>query len=540
MSETRKSVAIIGAGVSGLCSAKYAIENGLIPTIFEKGDKPGGLWNTSTMYDGLHLNSAKYSFVFHDFPWPDSTALLPTAVETLNYLLSYMNRFGLEKHLQLNTKVNYVKETEDKKWHIECVNLKTNQIDKQIFDFLLVCSGIYRNPRMPNFDNIENYKGLILHSSEYKTKDERLRNKEVIVVGHGCSATEMSSNLVGFASKIYNVFEKPYLISERLVRFKSSENDKLYQILPFDLYIRKRKHFYRDPLTPLTGQDLINKNIELFSTLCPQQTNKSISHPDLFYNVTGNDEIRFCIADNYYPYVELGKIIPKRGKIIKFEQDGILLKDGTFLKADAVILATGFLYNFDFLDEKILKNIDFDLENYRYQFLSYHYTFNPNYDNLAFIHFVKGVFIPETELQAEWANRVFSGKVALPDKQIMKDYIEGENKIKRNLYFQFPHGIFFCLSDNLARNANLMPDLDKLAKTDPELFDKLWNYPMANFHYYLHNRDANFNYMLNNLVDLEEKRYEFDNNEEFPRVYELALKMSKYYNIHLEPYKLKA
>jgi len=42
-----KTVAIIGAGSSGSCAAKYCIENGLNPTIFEKSKYPGGLWASS-------------------------------------------------------------------------------------------------------------------------------------------------------------------------------------------------------------------------------------------------------------------------------------------------------------------------------------------------------------------------------------------------------------------------------------------------------------------------------------------------------------
>lgn len=38
-----KKVAIIGAGSSGSCAAKYALENGLEPTIFEKAKYAGFL-----------------------------------------------------------------------------------------------------------------------------------------------------------------------------------------------------------------------------------------------------------------------------------------------------------------------------------------------------------------------------------------------------------------------------------------------------------------------------------------------------------------
>jgi dimethylaniline monooxygenase (N-oxide forming) len=43
-----KKVAIIGAGPAGLTSAKYALQYGLMPTLFEKSNQIGGLWSSNT------------------------------------------------------------------------------------------------------------------------------------------------------------------------------------------------------------------------------------------------------------------------------------------------------------------------------------------------------------------------------------------------------------------------------------------------------------------------------------------------------------
>ncbi len=45
MSLPLKTVCIIGGGGSGLTSAKYAAEQGLQPTIFEKTNQPGNLFD---------------------------------------------------------------------------------------------------------------------------------------------------------------------------------------------------------------------------------------------------------------------------------------------------------------------------------------------------------------------------------------------------------------------------------------------------------------------------------------------------------------
>lgn len=61
-----RSFAVIGAGASGLCAAKYLIEAGFNNvTIFEIGSQIGGLWcyendnGRSSCYKTLHINTAR-------------------------------------------------------------------------------------------------------------------------------------------------------------------------------------------------------------------------------------------------------------------------------------------------------------------------------------------------------------------------------------------------------------------------------------------------------------------------------------------------
>jgi cation diffusion facilitator CzcD-associated flavoprotein CzcO len=39
-----RSVAVIGAGISGILATKYLLQAGLDVTVFERNDKPGGVW----------------------------------------------------------------------------------------------------------------------------------------------------------------------------------------------------------------------------------------------------------------------------------------------------------------------------------------------------------------------------------------------------------------------------------------------------------------------------------------------------------------
>lgn len=189
-----KKVAIIGAGASGLVSAKYAIENGLSPVIFEKTANIGGLWSTkdTAIWEGLKTNVSRYICMFSDHPWPNDTRLFPLAHEVHKYLLSYARKFHIDKYVRLNHKVTFIRRLETKKWEIKFHNLLTNETRLEIFDFLIIASGIYCKPRITLDENSSKFNGLILHSSQFRLKDPRLDSKNVLVIGGSLSGVDIA------------------------------------------------------------------------------------------------------------------------------------------------------------------------------------------------------------------------------------------------------------------------------------------------------------------------------------------------------------
>lgn len=60
-----RTVAVIGAGVSGVSSAIHLRNAGLDVTVFERGDVAGGVWCVSLIPDSSHLPSFSLSQVPH-------------------------------------------------------------------------------------------------------------------------------------------------------------------------------------------------------------------------------------------------------------------------------------------------------------------------------------------------------------------------------------------------------------------------------------------------------------------------------------------
>ena len=146
MNKLVKKVAIIGSGQSGLSSAKYAVENGLQPVIFDKARIPGGLWatgdnNKTNIWENLYSNISTHSMSYSDHFFPKSSSIFGSKKDIHQYLLSYIKRFKLEKFFRMQTQVEKASQLENKKWQIESTNTETNTKKTEVFDYLIVASG---------------------------------------------------------------------------------------------------------------------------------------------------------------------------------------------------------------------------------------------------------------------------------------------------------------------------------------------------------------------------------------------------------------
>src|SRR5258707_9090764 len=103
--------AVIGAGVSGLCTAKALEDWGIEYTVFEASDDVGGNWyfgnpnGRSSAYRSLHIDTSKQRISFADYPMPDSYPDFPHHSEIHAWLQSFADRFGLRERIRFGTEV---------------------------------------------------------------------------------------------------------------------------------------------------------------------------------------------------------------------------------------------------------------------------------------------------------------------------------------------------------------------------------------------------------------------------------------------------
>lgn len=98
-------VAVIGAGIAGLVTAKVLAADGFEVTVFEREPTIGGVWAASRTYPGLRTNNSRDTYAFSDHPYDRSADVFPTAEHVREYLASYVERFGLAPLVCVSTEV---------------------------------------------------------------------------------------------------------------------------------------------------------------------------------------------------------------------------------------------------------------------------------------------------------------------------------------------------------------------------------------------------------------------------------------------------
>jgi cation diffusion facilitator CzcD-associated flavoprotein CzcO len=245
-----RSIAIVGAGPSGVAAAKYLLAEKVFDKIvlFEQRSGPGGIWtytpdhidedlftipqidphgknndNTkktdqqskpngttsdekkdditfvSPMYQNLETNIPRGLMGFKDLDWPADTQLFPTHESVLKYIEDYGK--DVQHLVRYSTQVTNAEPTNlspTSSWRIHTRNLETKEEQNSKFDALIVANGHFIVPYVPDIQGIrewnEKFPGAITHSKYYR-RAATYQDKKVIVVGNSASGADISNQI---------------------------------------------------------------------------------------------------------------------------------------------------------------------------------------------------------------------------------------------------------------------------------------------------------------------------------------------------------
>ncbi|KAM0391905.1 Dimethylaniline monooxygenase [N-oxide-forming] 5 [Fusarium culmorum] len=421
---SRASVAVIGAGPTGITMLKQLLQDGFNATLFERRSQVGGLWafdakhGWTSALDSTTANISKYTCGFTDYPIPDRYPVHLTPADFQEFMQGYAEHFGLLKHITFDTSVKVVnRNKEDNGWDIQVENVESGQTDTRHFDKVAFCHGYQTVKKMPIFPGQDNYKGDLMHAQQYRSP-ESFKDKTVVILGLSTTTDDIAPQVVSVAKKVYISHRSGQIVVRR---FRKGT--------PSDLLVSWRRRVISQWIAknlPNTYRFLANTLAKLLSSqmagmkLDPAWRLKDFK--DLTLSLPG-------IIENTLPLLKDGSVTSlhgiKRftgGKSIEFE-DGTIIDD-----VDSVIFTTGYQCDFSpapFVEKSIPKSPNYGGPSIHRLYMN---VFPPKYADscvmLCYSAYGKNNGFSFSDVMNMAISNIWRGVSDLPSHQEMEEWVD--------------------------------------------------------------------------------------------------------------------
>ncbi|PWR09032.1 FAD-dependent oxidoreductase [Micromonospora acroterricola] len=293
MTTSSEPVVIVGGGQSGLSAARAALSAGLRPVVLEAGVEPVGSW--PGYYESLTLFSpARYS----SLPGMTFDGGDPDRYPIRDEVVAYLRRYSasIDAEIRTGARVTAVHPRPGGGYLVH-----TDSGDDIAAAGVVAASGSFSNPYLPALPGRDTYEGEVRHVAHYR-RPEPYTGKRVLVVGAGNSAVQVAYELAPHA--------RVTLATRAPIQF-----------MPQRIRGRDLHHWLR-----VTGADLLPRAV----------LTRLVRHA--------------AVLDTgvYRDAITSGRLA-RREMLTAFTADGVIWADGTHEAVDAVIFATGYRPNLDYL-----------------------------------------------------------------------------------------------------------------------------------------------------------------------------------------------
>ncbi|XP_077441050.1 flavin-containing monooxygenase 5-like isoform X2 [Vanacampus margaritifer] len=420
-----QTVAVIGAGPSGLASIKSCLDEGLEPTCFESGPDIGGLWRfkeepepgRANIYQSVIINTSKEMMAFSDFPPPAHFPNNMHHSEVLLYLRLYARSFGLLQHIRFQTTVVGVRQTPDfaatGRWEVETEHCDGRR-ECHVFDAVMVCTGHYTTPHLPlsDFPGIESFEGKYFHTWEYRNP-EGLQGKRVVVVGMGNSGGDIAVDISRVAEKVYLSTRSGAWVLSRVGLGG----------LPQDLFGNSRMDALKMKLFPSRVNQMMEKEL-----------NRAFDHQLYGIRPKHTYVSQVPVVNDDLPARIISGRVQIKPNLKRFTASDAIFDDGSVIhEVDVVVFATGYGSSFPFLPPDLQSKCSPGPQHRLYRHVLALGLAPPTLVVIGLIDGLGPVNLV-AELQARWATRVFKGLIRLPSQEAMMKDIERESATRRKRF----------------------------------------------------------------------------------------------------------
>ncbi|WP_214502723.1 flavin-containing monooxygenase [Rhodococcoides kroppenstedtii] len=421
----RLLVGIVGAGFAGLSSARVLSELGHDVVVWEKAPDVGGVWSATRRYPGLKTQNNKGTYALSEMPMPKHYPEWPSGEQVQAYLEDYARKFGILSAVECGTEVVSATPAATGGWDVTTASERGS--DTRHVDHLVLASGIFSEPFVPPFEGREDFLaagGEIMPAGDLHHLDQ-VAGKHAMVVGYGKSACDITVEVAGVAAsttvvarellwklprKIKGVLNYKYLMLTRL----GEGIFRYHTVSGVERLLHARNSLIAGGMVDSVGS-VTTKQLQLEKLgLIPLGTFADIARATVS-----------LVSEGFFEGVADGRIDVRRDTTVTrlLEKDGhphAELSDGSVIRTDVILAATGWRQTIPFLPDEVLNRFTDERGDY----VLYRQIHPVGVDDLSFAGYNSSFFSPlSAEVSALWIGSLLGGNHTLPSDDDMRQQV---------------------------------------------------------------------------------------------------------------------
>ncbi len=229
----RPTAIVIGAGLSGICTAVQLARAGIDFIVLERNPEVGGTWYDNTYPDcGVDTPNHFYSFSFKQrHRW---SSYFSKQEEILDYLIETANETGVYDHIEFSATVQSARlDDTSGTWQVAYTNAQ-GELVQRASDVVLFAVGQLNKPKVPDIAGVDTFTGPAFHTAQWQ-HDVDLSGKHVALIGTGASGVQSGRAIARSAGHLTIFQRSPQWLAPNpdYHREVSPQKQYLFDVVPF-------------------------------------------------------------------------------------------------------------------------------------------------------------------------------------------------------------------------------------------------------------------------------------------------------------------
>lgn len=335
-------VLIVGGGQGGIGLGARLKRIGVPALIVDAHPRPGDAWRKR--YKSLCLHDPVWYDHLPYLPFPDHWPIYTPKDKMGDWLESYVKIMELDYWSSSPCKSASWDEAK-KEWSVvvERDGRKVTVRPRHI----VLATGMSGFPEVPRYPGAETFKGTQHHSSRH-SGGEAFRGKRCVVVGSNNSAHDIAADLWEHGAEVTMIQRSPTLVmrSETLSRYRPLYSEEAVAngmtTDKADFTLASVPYAITDSARAMVAK-VKQEDADFYARLKKAGFLLTFGEDE-----TGIGTMYMRRGSGYYIEVGASELIAngsiglKVGEVARLTEDSVVMKDGTALKADLVVYATGY------------------------------------------------------------------------------------------------------------------------------------------------------------------------------------------------------